>query len=69
MKDYICHYGVRTENSDGYLKFRKNIENQEIFFTLNEVFKRKKSLPISIFVLMISRKYELRIYYTFLQEF
>jgi len=51
------------------MKVNKNNENLEIFFKLNGYLTRRKSLPISMFVLMASGNYDLHIHYTFLQEF
>jgi len=59
---------------NGYLYFNNNDnnnnENIEIFcLHLTGYLKTKKSIPICMFLLMTSAKYELQIYFTFLQEF
>jgi hypothetical protein len=69
MKDYTFHYVVITWKKIVYMKVNTNNEKSEIFFKLNGYLTRRKSLPISMFVLMASGNYDLHIHYTFLQEF
>jgi len=70
MKEYTCHYVVRTYKTNVYINFNIINVNFEIFcLHVSGYLNTNKSFPISMFVVMASGKCELYTYFTFLQEF